>query len=240
MTIEQIYKILDEISPFSLQASFDNSGLNLGSKDKKIKNIYLTLEVDDTNIESIQEDSLIISHHPLIFKPIKNLITSFYPCNLINKLLQKNCSLISMHTNFDITHLNAYFAKKLGFNNFISEEFKIIEEIDSSFLDLCNKIKANLNLESLKVSKASNHIKRVIITCGSGASSIYEARDKDCVITGDLKYHDGKIASSQGISLIDIEHFESEKYFPYVLNEALQKINIKGIILPSQNPFTRF
>ena len=113
MQVRQIYDFLDELSPFSLQESWDNSGLLVGEFDLDVSSIYLSLDVDSDLVEEMQEGSLLITHHPLIFKGIKKMNFSSYPSSLIHKMIQKNISLISMHTNFDKTHLNRYVASDI-------------------------------------------------------------------------------------------------------------------------------
>jgi len=62
--------------------------------------------------------------------------------------------------------------------------------------------------------------------------------DADCFLTGDIKYHDGMQAQAMGISMIDITHFGSERFFPEILCEMLKHNGIKGIIADSKDPFT--
>ncbi|EAI0925201.1 Nif3-like dinuclear metal center hexameric protein, partial [Campylobacter lari] len=116
MKIKEIYDYLDTISPFSTQSSWDNSGLLLGTLDQEVNQIYLALDVDIDLVENASENSLFIVHHPLIFKGLKHLSGVLYPQNILTKMIQKNIALIAMHTNFDLSHLNAYFAHEiLGF-----------------------------------------------------------------------------------------------------------------------------
>ena len=73
MKIGEIYKILDEISPFASQEEWDNSGLLVGSFEASTERVYLSLDVDDELLDEAQPNSLIITHHPLIFKGLKSL-----------------------------------------------------------------------------------------------------------------------------------------------------------------------
>ena len=123
MRLGEIYDFLDALSPFSTQASWDNSGLLIGSRDDEIAQIYLSLDVDSALLEEVAENSLIITHHPLIFSGLKQLNFAKYPSNLIQTMVQKKISLIAMHTNFDLSHLNAYVASKLGFVVSESKDF---------------------------------------------------------------------------------------------------------------------
>ena len=111
--ISHLLDILDSLSPFSLQESWDNSGLILGSKDASFKQIYVALEVTQELLEQIKADSLLITHHPLIFSPLKQLISESYPSSLLCLAIQKNIQLIAMHTNFDKTHFGKYITKEI-------------------------------------------------------------------------------------------------------------------------------
>ncbi|RDU61517.1 Nif3-like dinuclear metal center hexameric protein [Helicobacter sp. MIT 14-3879] len=253
MKVADIYDILNTISPFELQAKWDNSGLNIGSPHMHCRQIYISLELDWQVVDCIAESSLLIVHHPLIFKPLQVIHTQSYPSNLIAKCLQKNIAVIAMHTNFDLTHLNQFFAsslqlEELGFAPESSKEFSLIYTHNTtqcvSLESLAKHIKHTLKLDFLRYSKGSNFmqdnhgcITRIFITCGSNASSYHLAKGNECVITGDIKYHDAMIANSNGISFIDIPHFESECVFATLLAKTLQKSNIQAIITDSHNPF---
>lgn len=116
MKLIEIYNFLDKLSPFETQEIWDNSGLLLGNFNDEIHNVYLSLDIDEQLIQNAEENSLFITHHPLIFKGLKDLANSAYPRAFVKEMLRKNLSLISMHTNFDISHLNTYFIEEiLGF-----------------------------------------------------------------------------------------------------------------------------
>lgn len=88
-TLIEIYDFLDSISPFISQESWDNSGILLGKKSQKISKIFLSLEATKTIAESLESNSLLITHHPLIFKPLKNICSDFYPSNILEILIKK-------------------------------------------------------------------------------------------------------------------------------------------------------
>ena len=113
MKIAEIYKILDEICPFASQESWDNSGLQVGSFDSEFERIYLSLDIDSELLQNVLPNSLIITHHPLIFKGLKCLDYSLYPSSLIREMMIKNISLISLHTNADLAFLNEKFATQV-------------------------------------------------------------------------------------------------------------------------------
>ena len=236
MRLGEIYDFLDALSPFSTQATWDNSGLQIGSRDDEVEQIYLSLDADSALLEEVAPHSLIITHHPLIFSGLKQLNFAKYPSNLIQSMVQKNISLIAMHTNFDLSHLNAYVASKLGFEIIESNEFVAYCEVNQSFDDLALHVKRVLGIEHLRIVRAREWIGRCAITTGSGGDLISKI-DADCFLSGDLKYHQSMEAKENNLSLIDIGHFESERYFPECLSNYLKNLPLKAIISNSKNPF---
>ncbi|TQR33067.1 Nif3-like dinuclear metal center hexameric protein [Campylobacter sp. MIT 99-7217] len=241
MKIAEIYEFLDRLSPFETQETWDNSGLLLGSLEDEVERIYLSLDIDEKLIEKAEENSLFITHHPLIFKGLKDLANEHYPRKFIKDMLAKNLSLISMHTNYDLSHLNAYFVKEiLGFENFIQDKFLIYVDLDLSFTELCKHVKFALQVPYLKTSfSGKEKINRIAICTGSGGDLLPLVK-ADCFLSGDFKYHQAFEAISNDLSLIDLGHFESERCFANSLAKYLQNFPIKVIISVSKNPFQYF
>ena len=237
MQIRKIYDFLDTLSPFSTQAEWDNSGLLIGSMDSDIEQIYLSLDIDSFLLESVEKNTLIITHHPLIFSGIKKLNFEAYPSNLIQQMVQKNIALIAMHTNFDLSHLNHYVVSKvLGFKSSTCNEFVCYFEPHMTFEKLSLHVKKSLGLDVLKVVQSNTFIKKCAFTTGSGGDLIGKI-EADCFISGDFKYHQAMEAKENKLSLIDMGHFESERYFPECLGEHLKKLPLTAIISNSKNPF---
>lgn len=238
MTVEAIYKILDEISPFELQESWDNSGLLVGDWKQDVKQVVLSIDIDEELLESLDENTLVITHHPIIFGGLKQLQFNQYPAKLLQTMLQKNISNIAMHTNFDQTHLNAYVATQvLGYEISEKEGFVAYLDVDEEFDVFAKKIAKKFGVEKIRCVKNHERIKRIALTTGSGAS-LMKTIKADCFLTGDIKYHDAMEAKTIGLSMIDIGHFESEHYFGEVLAKDLQNLGISVIISSSKNPFT--
>ncbi|MFA7500378.1 MAG: Nif3-like dinuclear metal center hexameric protein [Sulfurimonas sp.] len=238
MKISQIYDFLNELSPFELQESWDNSGLMLGDFNQEVKKIVLSIDIDEALLDSMEENTLLITHHPLIFGGLKQLEFSKYPANLIQKMIQKNISNISMHTNFDKTHLNEYVATEiLGYKIAQKDGFVVYIDIDEDFDVFAKKVAAVFSLTHIKCVKSSQRVKRVALTTGSGCSLIKSIK-ADCFLTGDIKYHDAMEAKSINLSMIDIGHFESEQFFTEILFKHLKNLGLEVIISSSKNPFT--
>ncbi len=240
MKVRTIYDFLNEVSPFEYQEEWDNSGLNVGDYNQEVKKIYLSLDIDESVIEKVEDNSLIITHHPLIFRGIKRVVPNSFSTKFLIKLIRKNVSLIAMHTNFDKTHLNNYFATKVLGLSGVAEDFIFYSDVFMSFDELVNLVKDKMNLEKIKVVKTKDFIEKVAITTGAGMSLLSGIK-ADCFLTGDIKYHEAMDAKARGISLIDIGHYDSEKYFTDVLYKAIDGeigFDVEIIKINSQNPFS--
>lgn len=238
MTVKEIYTYLDGISPFALQESWDNSGLLVGDFSQKISQVVLSIDIDEALIDSIDENSLLITHHPIIFGGLKQLQFNQYPAKILAPMIRKNISNIAMHTNFDQTHLNEYVARKvLGYPIIAKEGFIAYLGVDEDFTTFAAKIKNTLGLEYIRSVQCHSHIQTCALVSGSGASLMRNI-EADCFLTGDIKYHDAMEAKALGLSMIDIGHYESERYFGEILAEHLKNLGLSVIISPSKNPFT--
>ena len=244
MKIEDIYNYLNELSPFELQEKWDNSGLLVGNFEDEFENLYLSMDLDLDLVKNLKSNSLVINHHPLIFSGLKRLNYDTYSSKILKELIKKDISLISMHTNIDKTHLNRFVVEKiLDFKIENQNEFIATCNIDMSFSELLKHLSKKLNLKNIKFVKTKDYIKTLAICTGSAMSLIDEVQ-ADCFITGDIKYHDAMEAKARGLSLIDIRHYESERYFNSLLegllSEYLKKNKLKAIIAASKNPFEFF
>ncbi len=236
--VKEVLEVLERLSPFELQESWDNSGLNVGSENHEFSQIIACLEITLKIALNAPKNALIITHHPLIFKPLKTLNDETYPGNILKILIQKNISVISMHTNFDRTHLNKHFASALlGFDGLIEKGLMLVKEnANMEFDALVKKIKSSLGVGSLACVKSSPIIKDLAFVCGSGASMLYSLKAQSCLVTGDVKYHDAMIAQSLGISLIDATHYYSERDFALIMAEILHSFNYLVTIENFKNP----
>ncbi len=244
MKIKDIYEFLNSISPFELQEKWDNSGLIVGNMDDSFENLYLSMDLDLELVETLKPNSLVITHHPLIFSGLKKVNYDTYSTKILKELIKKDICLISMHTNIDKTHLNRFVVEEiLGFKIENQDEFIATCSIDMSFENLLKHLNKKLNLKSIKFVKTKNNIKSLAVCTGS-AMSLIDYVKADCFVTGDIKYHDAMEAKARGLSLIDIRHYESENYFNILLEnllkEYLKKNKFKAIIVASKNPFEFF
>lgn len=241
MKIKDIYNYLDSLSPFILQEKWDNSGLIVGNMEDQFKEVYISLDLDLKMIKKVEKNSLIITHHPLIFSPLKTINNDTYSTKILKKLIKKDISLISMHTNIDKTHLNNYVGCDiLGLNFHKVDDFILTADVNLSFKSFTKLLKEKLGIKKLKITNKKKMIGTVSLTTGSGMSLLPSIK-ADCFITGDIKYHEAMEAKARDICLVDIGHYESEIHFVPLLESLLDKYlktnEKKAIMLKSHNPF---
>ncbi len=108
-------------APLPLQDGFDNAGLQIGLTDAEVTGVLLCLDVTEAVIdEAIASGcNLIVSHHPLIFSPLKRITGSSYVERCVLKALANGIAIYSAHTNLDNAPggVNYRIAEKLGLQN---------------------------------------------------------------------------------------------------------------------------
>ena len=338
--------IINKIAPPGLAESWDNSGLQIGDPDANISRIMVALDPTPSVIDSALASScqLLITHHPLIFKPQKNISTATTQGKLIHTAIKGGLAIVSIHTSYDIATggLNDLLAEQLGLSGCVPLQTTSLQELvklvvfvpedhlermrtalfphienqgnysDCSFaaagegsftplegatpfvgrsgilervreqrlevlvsrVSLPRAIKALLNAhpyeepaldiyplfnegkrlglgrigqlanpvplavfaaqisEQLQapllryVGEPATRIHKVALCSGSGASLLREAvrAGADCLVTGDVKYHDARDAQDQGIAVIDAGHFPSEHIMTAALTEQLRNL----------------
>ncbi len=146
MTCGEIIKYIESWAPKGIAWSKDNVGLQVGSVERKVKNILLSLDLNMNVLnEAIKKNcNLIINHHPLLFNPIKKIDIDKDPASLIiEKLIKQDLTLYSAHTNLDFTKNGVSFelAKTLKLKNirFLtnlkSTQYKLIIFVPDSHLE---------------------------------------------------------------------------------------------------------
>ena len=103
MQCSEMIKLLNQLAPEDIALSWDNPGLLAGRSNKEVRTIYLALDADDQVIEDAisQKADMLLTHHPLIFKPVKKINDQDFIGRRILRLIQADISYYAMHTNFD-------------------------------------------------------------------------------------------------------------------------------------------
>ncbi len=246
-TVADIIKILEEIAPVSLAESWDNPGLQVGRRDWPVKKVMIALDAtrDVMSHASEKGADMLVTHHPLLFRPLKSIDLSTPIGEIIGNAIRNAISVYSLHTNFDSAEdgLNDELAARLGLKN--NTVLAVMETSSSmpkaetglgrigdlqertDLASLCRTIKKNLGLDSIRmIGDPHQTVCRVAICTGSGGDLLghfYES-DATVFITGDIRYHDARDAEERGRALIDIGHFGSEHIMVRQLGNRLSKI----------------
>lgn len=252
MKVKELYACLDKIAPFEYQEEWDNSGLLVGDMEAEVKKILVTLDVTSDVIDmAVQSKAdLIISHHPLIFSPLKKINSQNFISKRVLKLAQENIGLISMHTNMDATGLEEVTRELLKINKYKplveNEKFpnlgvgfgtvgKFIDEsgneVDITLREAVIRTKTGFMTDVVKVyGDLDSMVGKVAVCTGSGKSFIEDCLKNHCdlYITGDITYHDALDARERGLSIIDAGHFGTEIIFTELVS-AFLKMNIPDV-----------
>ena len=231
--IEEILQWIDSWAPFRYAESWDNCGLQVGSPMAVVTRVLVALDPASSVLNEAHQlgCQCVVTHHPLFLRPISFVHTDSWPGSIISQALLSGINIIAAHTNLDAARhgANARLEEllKLGAARPLEAEALHCGEEQYLGVGLVGLLPGENTLESLAarlngvfggavVRIAGNlekRITRVAVCAGSGGSMIGKvlASGVDVFITGDLKYHDARLAEESGLALIDIGHFASEK-----------------------------
>ncbi|MCR5747153.1 MAG: Nif3-like dinuclear metal center hexameric protein [Lachnospiraceae bacterium] len=237
MILKDLITVLNDLAPIHFSESWDNPGLLAGDENKEIGKVYIALDATSEVIEEAhrQGADLILTHHPLIFKPLNRISSDHYVGKRIMKIIAYDMALFAMHTDFDVTCMGAEAAEKLGLieskvlEPTVSEEYGIgmfgyLKE-DLKLTELADKVKNDFGIESVRVyGDPEETIVKVAVLPGSGASGIDAAFIEGCdvLITGDISHHNGIDALEKGVNVIDAGHYGIEKLFIGYMSEYIK------------------
>lgn len=251
---QKIKKVLEENFPLDLAYEWDNVGLQIGTMNKNIDKILLSLDLTKEIVDEAvaNKADLIIVHHPLLFRAIKTINTDSYQGNIIEKLLANKITVYVAHTNFDISNvgMNKMLADMLGLSSQDIIEYTTefeglgrignIKETDMSLY--IEKVKEIFNVSNaLFIGDMNKKVSKVAITGGSGSSiwRLAKRKNADLYITGDVTYHTALDIKSLGLNVLDVGH-NIEKYFTIYMKDLLSENDIKAKVILSKvdtNPY---
>lgn len=240
---------LESIAPLFLAESWDNVGLLAGDPQANIQRVMTCLTISPETVgEAIEgQAQLVVTHHPLPFKPIQRIVTSNAAGNSLWSLLRAGIAIYSPHTAWDnaAEGINARLAELLGLVDIHPIRKSVGGETADQTLGVgrvgclkpsqsITKIVASLRTKMPSIRATSNHppqhrVERVAVVCGSGGSFVDAARqvNANLLLTGEATYHQCLEAQSLGLAMLMIGHFDSERFSMDLLAESL------GVEFPS-------
>lgn len=229
MTVNDILEFLNQKFPIDTACDFDNVGLLIGDGKQTVTKAIVTLDCTISAInQAIANDcQLIITHHPVIFNPLKNILKGSIP----HTVVRNNLSVISMHTNLDVGDggvndnlckvLEPIMTEKVVANDGYLLKKCAVSPISAD--DLAQKLKTSLG-GRVKYTDNGKTLENILVCSGSGGNFIYEVKDFDCdaLLTSDVKHNQFLDAELLGVSLFDAGHFNTEDIVIEPLKELLQ------------------
>ena len=248
----QICDRMNSLYPENLKASYDNVGLMVGSLDKDVKRVFLTLDLTrEAMDEAINKHAdMIITHHPLIFHPLYSIDTDKDPGSIVRDLIKYDIVLYSMHTNFDAVRMNSLLGEMLGL-----DDMELLSEKENcgvigitrtnNLIEFAQMVKKAFSLNAIDyIGNTDVKIERVALCGGSGSSMIMDAYSKnaDIYLTGDVSYSRALEAKRLGQNILIIPHFV-EHFFALQAEKDLKELDKSIDVIHTEinpDPFTRF
>lgn len=242
MKIRDIAAAIEEFAPLSLQADFDNSGLIVGRMDDEVHAALLAVDVTEEVLDEAEREGcdIIITHHPIIFTPLKRLNSANYVERCVERAICKGIALYACHTNLDsaANGMSWQVGSMIGLDAMtVLEPRKCDPTVGygvvgilprpEEIMSLLGRIKRIFDVGAIRYSDIPEEgmmVRRVAICTGAGRSNIADAlaADADLYITADLRYNDFMLGEKRMV-LADIGHFESEFCAIRLLNDILSK-----------------
>lgn len=247
MKAYEIERLVDGFAPFDLAYDWDNSGFLCGDPEKEVRKIMVTLDTDVNVARQAAQAGcdMILSHHPIFFKGIKNISLASADGALVKELVKNDIALIAAHTNMDRARfgINHVLAMKLGIKN-----AEILEpcahrpqcglgrygELEEKLTlgEFAERICLALDTPAVRVCGDTDAvIKTAAAASGSCSEMIIPAKNAGCdvIVTGDIKYHEALDAVNSGIFIIDAGHYPTEIFVTEIFERILSETGLEII-----------
>jgi dinuclear metal center YbgI/SA1388 family protein len=216
MRLSEIIAIMESAAPLGYQEDYDNSGLATGDPDMEINGILLCIDITLPVVEeSIRKGvNLVISHHPVIFKPVKKLTGSSITEKIIIKAIQNNLALYCAHTNMDNIHT--------GVNQ------KICEKLGLEYTRILKPLQHGLNKLVTYVPRAhAEKVRNALFAAGAGQIGKYDACSFNAEGQGSFRPLEGAVPYSGSVGQL---HFEDETRIETVFPAPLKNRVVRALL----------
>ena len=236
--VSEIIEKIEKFAPPESAETWDNSGwqVNLGKCECKKIMTALTVTEDVVKQAALKGCDLILSHHPLIFEPLKTIEKG-----VVSDCISLGIQVYSAHTNLDIAKggTTDTLAKKCGIKGKLGVDgFLRYSVCDLNILSFAEEVKKKLKLDSLKIINNSDkkRAKTIAFCAGAGGSEISAAEKAgyDLFITGEVKFHEA--LEAKNCVVFEVGHFDSEKYAGEIFKRILGN-NYEIIVANEKKPW---
>lgn len=244
VSIKDIISALDREAPFSLAEDWDNVGLLVGSPEQEIRSVLIGLDATNALLdEAIARGAdTILSHHPVIFRPLSNINTASPEGRILEKALTHHIAIIACHTNLDSAQegVSDILAAKLGLQDLTPllpaagdpekciglgrigmyrKPLAIAEFIERA-LDV-------LGLPVLPVAGPLPEMVKKVAVCGGSGSDLAEPAylsGADIYLTAEVKHNIARWAEERDFCIIDGSHYGTEQHAVQLLAQKLARL----------------
>lgn len=246
--LKEITDYIEQLFPKEYAEDFDNVGLLVGRSDKEVTKVLLCLDANKNVVREAAQSGaeLIITHHPVIFNPIKNITDNSDEGEMLLCAIENGISIYSAHTNLDSAPMGLTdevcsllsLSPVSNLEGVLGRLCKVPKGTTAK--SLCEKIKKEFGIKKLfSTFSADREIRTVAVCNGSGSGelcAIAKNLGADVYISGDLKHHEMcAFKISDNIDFIEMRHFDSEKIVTKLLERKLtQKFERKLSICISE------
>ncbi len=230
LTVQQVYDFINDRAPFETQVAYDNSGLLVGHPDTEVKGIHVALDVTNAAIDEAIANgaNLIVTHHPMMFSPIKRLVETDCDARLLCRLIRAGIALISAHTNLDQAPggMNDVLAATVGLTDVQGEGFVRVGTLKKAMTAQAFAAQVSEALGDVVrvMGDGAKQVTRVGLCSGSGSDEWPAAAlmGADAFLTGEVKHHIALQAADSGVVLLEAGHHATEVPGIFALADALQ------------------
>ena len=260
ITVSEVAQFLGEFAPLTLAEGWDNVGLLVGDASRPVDRVLTCLTVTpDVVAEAVAlRVDLIVSHHPMLFKPVQRLVATDPQGAMLLTLIGAGIALYSPHTAFDraAAGINQQLAERFGLlgvhplrikPNPVNLAVPLMEGASGAgrfgdlpqpctLDELCESSKQLLSVPRLqRVGSPTAMIRRLGVACGAAAEFIPDALAAGCdaLLTGEARFHDCLRARDSGLALILPGHYATERPAVETLADVLQKRFAEVIVTAS-------
>lgn len=246
-TVADVQDVLEQLWPMSLAEDWDAVGPVVGRRGAEVHKILFAVDPTfDVVQEVIDKDvDLLITHHPLLLRPVNGVFDSHFKGNLVQSLVEAGCALITVHTNGDsaIGGVSDVLADVLGIRGTTPLE-PVGSEDSPEGIGRVGNLEESMTLGDfaarvysvlpavaggVRVSGDRNALIHRVAVCGGAGDSLFDAvraHDADVFVTADLRHHpasEAREANDGRPYLIDVSHFASEWVWLPTAAGALQR-----------------
>jgi len=231
MTVTELYRKLEERIPRALSCEWDNDGLMCcPDPQAEVKKVLFTLDVTEQAVDYAVAGGfdLIVSHHPMIFRPLKGITDPKYI-----KLIRNGITVMSFHTRLDAREggVNDVLASLLDLRDtvrFNGEGIGVIGTLPQAMApaDFAALVKAVLRCPKLEVILTERPCYRIAVVGGDGKDFLGDAAlaGADTYLTGSMSYNSMTDGEALGMNLLAAGHYETEQPVLTALADDVQAV----------------